>query len=310
MEKLEAKRFQKSTAATYYKAWKLFNKFLVLLDKMPSKWEERLTLHVTYLFRIGRKSGTILSYISGIKAMLSTERIYINADSYKLTSLVKACRVENDHLMIRLPIQKPLLGMILDKVRDYFLDRSQLYLCSLFMTIISTGYYGLLRVGELPDGGHAIQADDMHVAKNKNKLQIILRSSKTHARLALPQFVKISSKCEDELLRDSGKGYCPHTLIRNYLKAHEKATELVDKTLDIGNLFIFSDGSPVKPRNLRFVLKKAISKCELDQSSHECHSLRSGREVDLMKMGISVNNIKHIGRWKSNAVYKYIKVGL
>ena len=45
----------------------------------------------------------------------------------------------------------------------------------------------------------------------------------------------------------------------------------------------------------------------LESHLYNTHSLHIGRASDLSKMGANVEKIKHVGRWKSNAVYRYIK---
>ena len=37
------------------------------------------------------------------------------------------------------------------------------------------------------------------------------------------------------------------------------------------------------------------------------HSERSRRALDLLKLGLSVETIKRLGRWKSNAVFRYLR---
>ena len=76
---------------------------------------------------------------------------------------------------------------------------------------------------------------------------------------------------------------------------------------DTEPLFIFRDRNPVKANNVSNVLKKALSRMNLDSSLYSVHSLRIGRAMDLIKYGYSVEEVKRIGRWKSNAVYKYIR---
>ena len=40
---------------------------------------------------------------------------------------------------------------------------------------------------------------------------------------------------------------------------------------------------------------------------YDMHSLRIGGATDLFKYGYSVEEIKRMGRWRSNVVYKYIR---
>ena len=58
------------TKVNYRSVWHTFNDFFLKLDVKPSKWEDRLTLFIGHLISKNRKSNTIKSYISAIRAML------------------------------------------------------------------------------------------------------------------------------------------------------------------------------------------------------------------------------------------------
>ena len=57
-------------------------------------------------------------------------------------------------------------------------------------------YHGLLRVGEITESIHTIKAVNVHEAKNRNKLLIILRTSKTHGLGSTPSTNEIIGKGE------------------------------------------------------------------------------------------------------------------
>ena len=76
--KLEMNHFRSTTRKTYYKIWKLFNNFIIKLDKKPADWEDRLTLFVGHLINEKKQSGTIRSYNAAIKAVLKENRIPIH----------------------------------------------------------------------------------------------------------------------------------------------------------------------------------------------------------------------------------------
>ena len=73
------------------------------------------------------------------------------------------------------------------------MSSSQPYLAVLFTCLISTAYFGMFRIGELANSIHTIKANDVQIAKNKRKIRFILHSSKTHAKYASPQIIKISN---------------------------------------------------------------------------------------------------------------------
>ena len=59
--------------------------------------------------------------------------------------------------------------------------------------MISTSYFGLLRVGEITSGDHPVLATDVHIAANKRKIMFVLHTSKTHWKNMKPQMIKITS---------------------------------------------------------------------------------------------------------------------
>ena len=71
--------------------------------------------------------------------------------------------------------------------------------------------------------------------------------------------------------------------------------------------FIFQNGDPVRTDDIRSILRFALAGLKLNESLYDTHSFRIGRATDLFKMGRSVEDIKRVGRWKSSAVYKYLR---
>ena len=72
-------------------------------------------------------------------------------------------------------------------------NNPQPYLVILYQAIFCLGYYGMLRVGELAMSNHSVKACNIHVGNNKDKILIVLYTSKTHGRESRPQKVKISA---------------------------------------------------------------------------------------------------------------------
>ena len=140
--------------------------------------------------------------------------------------------------------------MILDKIDSMYLYNGQIYLNILYKARVVCGYYGLLRVGELTSGSHPTKACDIQVAKReKKKLQIILRSSKTHTEVDIPQKVTIISNAGESKWRGTVLSkHCPYQIIKIYLAARGNFHKHDEP------FFIFRDRSPVKPQQLCNVL--------------------------------------------------------
>lgn len=105
------------------------NDFYIKLDRKPPSWEDRLALFIAYLIGRRQPEQTIRTYTSVIKSVLREDGIVIDDKSYLLASLLKACKyMKRDEIHIRLPIQRGLMRMLVDKVKDYYLGRGQPYL--------------------------------------------------------------------------------------------------------------------------------------------------------------------------------------
>ena len=308
MDNLKFQRHTDSTEKTYHKVWTIFNKFYIKLDVKPRSWEQQIILFMGFLVDSKLKSSTVKSYISAIRSVLSDLNVRILQENFTLAALTRACRIRNDELVIRLPIQKDLINLILDCLHTNFAKLGQFYLLNLYMSVFATAYFGLFRIGKVSKGTHVILAKNVHIGENKKKILFILESSKTHTRGNHPQQVKITSSPANlpnsMAVREINPKLihlCPFTLIKNYLAVRPNAVAENEQ------FFVFADNSPVLPSHLRQHLKWAITKIGLDNRAYTFHGIRGGRSIDLFNMGVSVETIKKIRRWKSNAVFNYLK---
>ena len=194
-----------------------------------------------------------------------------------------------------------MLGLLLKKTQEYFFNKGQCYLAHLYTALFSTAYFGLFRVGELADSQHSIKACDVHIGENKNKILFILHSSKTHNKGDNPQQIKNTSSPTSHQSKKCTVHFCPYDIIRRYLGCRKGYLN------DVENFFVFRDRAPVPINNFNNTLKKIVELSSFDNMYYSSHSFRAGRSVDLMKIGLSVETIKKMGRWKSNAVYAYLK---
>ena len=304
LEMVKCNQNRKLTMDNYLSIWRHFNKFLLNLDGIkPDTWEERVTLFGAYLVDEGIKSTTLKSYFSAIKSILATDGYVWNDNRTMLSSLVKGCRIINDKLNVCLSITKGLLELLLFEVQRTFRSNNQPYLEILYKTAFSLAYYGMLHVGELTQGTHVIKARNIHVAHNKNKIMMVLYSSKTHSQDMYPQKIKISAadnytNCERKITKQH---FCPFKLIRQFLTARGNFVS------ESENFFIFTDRSPVKPLHVRKLLRQLLADMDLDPLMYNMHSLRAGCAVDMLHYRYTISQIKSAGHWQSNVIYKYLK---
>ena len=294
MELLQNQVYCDSTSQNYHVVWKLFNKFLIKLDNWPESWEGRVALWVTHMIKSGLQSSTVRSYISAVKASLRLIDYEWNNSTAKLVAITKACRLKNDESKARLPIHIRLLNILLHEI-DRF-HQQQPYLNILYKAMFAVAYFGLFRVGEIAAGRHSIKACNVHQSSNQRQILFVMYSSKTHNKARPPQKVTITSRMGEEL-----GAFCPVQLILDYLEMRGDYTSMND------NLFVFRGGIPVPQKAFRKLLRQLLKRVGLQPEMYDTHSFRIGRATDLRKAGVNVETIKHLGRWRSNAVYNYFK---
>ena len=261
-------------------------------------------MYCGYLVDKGNKSSTLKSYLSAIKLLLKIDGYEWNDNRVALGSLIKACKIRNDVINCRFTIQKGLFEILLFELEKIF-DKSP-YLSILDKAMFILRYYRLMRVGELTLSSHVLKAANVHIGENKNKILLILYTSKTHSRANYPQHIKItavdmrcnSSDGRKDMVRNVL--FCPFQLVHNYL--HVRGGYVASSE----PFFVFRDRTPVKANNFREVLCSSICQVNLDPKLYNCHSLHIGRNCDLFRGGMPVQNIMKLGCWRSNAVYKYL----
>ena len=305
MESLKSKKLRKTMANNYLSIWRSFNKFLIKLDVLPTKWEQRVVLYCTYLIEGGSQSQTIKSYVLAIKSILKDNGYCWQDGIVLLESLIRTCRIENDCIRRRLPIQIGLLELLLFEVQRYFGSIQQPYLEKLYKAIFVIMYYGLMRIGEVVKSNceHTLRVKDMHVALNKDKILMILYSSKTHGKNNLPQKIKITALPGKEHFLGRTRMFCPFDLVRQYAAIRGPVDD------DTEHFFVFKGKITIMAKHVRTTLRSLLSQLNLDPLLYNTQSFRGGRACDMLKSQMSIEVIKSAGRWQSNAIYKYLKIG-
>ena len=115
-----------------------------------------------------------------------------------------------------------------------------------------------------------------------------------------PQKIKIEALKETS--NNTKPLFCPFTLTRQYIKVRGNYKNENDQ------FFTFHDNQPVAPKNACYVLNECLKNLGLNGKLYSFHSLRSGMATELIKNSNNIELVKTAGHWKSNAVYKYLKL--
>lgn len=298
VDKLSNSDVCQATKEIYHSVWCNFNRFLLCFDDLPTSWEEKLVLFASFLADIGTASATVASYMSALRYVLRHDGVDLSDDSCRLASIIRACKLHNDVVTVRMPIGFNLHNLIIREIEEVFMQKGQPYLGALYKAITVMGYYGMMRISELV-GKHAILAEDVKISTNllKRKVKCILRSSKTHHAGNAPQIIDI---IPDQGI--IGTSVCPFNILKSFSETRPK------RVMAGAQYFVFPDGTRVTERHYRSVLRRILGNLGLPQKSFNTHSLRIGRASTLFKRGISVAVIQKLGRWKYvSTASKYFK---
>jgi hypothetical protein len=193
----------------------------------------------------------------------------------------------------RHPITRKLLALLLGRLKkSHSYKRHDKHMLSAAFTL---AFYGFLRVSEFTSPSHKHFNPHIHptttdISWSKNHFHYRLKRSKTdqlhHGQtLYLP--------------RSSGPT-CPYSAMKTYLK-HSRATRRPSP------LFVFSDSTPLNRssclKHLRYLLKRV----GYNPKHYNTHSFRIGAATSAAQAGLSPQDIKLLGRWRSTAYQRYIR---
>lgn len=150
--------------------------------------------------------------------------------------------------------------MILFEIQRIYTVNNQWYLEVLYKAIFAISYYGMMRVGEATMSPHVLLARNVHAARNKDKILLVLYSSKTHDKSNRPQKIKIMANRNEKSGHYIARHFCPFNILRQYISIRGCYN------LDNEQFFIVRDKSPVKLHHVRGVLHTILNKFGLDSS--------------------------------------------
>ena len=160
-----------------------------------------------------------------------------------------------------------------------------------------TAFYGLMRVGEitvrsLQESPHNHCLDSLVFLQHNNKkkaVTILFRSSK-HSK-GLPFKVRINKI-------DNSK-YCPVFALEEYIRLRGNKR---------GPLFCYPSNEPILRSAFTNKLNMCLNLIGLSAKSYKGHSFRIGAATAYASKGLSDSQLRIMGRWRSNAFLKYIRI--
>lgn len=163
---------------------------------------------------------------------------------------------------------------------------------------VCTGFFGFLRAAEFTTP--SLAAYDKNVHLSFSDVALDSRSCPSLARIT----VKASKtdpfrKGVEVYLGRTDVELCPVIALVDYLGVRGPAP---------GPLFVFSDGCPLSRSTLVQRVREALSAAGVDAAPYSGHSFRIGAATTAAKKGVEDCLIQTLGRWKSDAYIRYVKL--
>lgn len=280
-----------NTKAVYNNAVRSFNQFREqhALDCIWPVPVSHVASYISYCFQNGYSPSTVTTYMSAISFVHKLRLFQDPTDSFIVKKLMEGFKRLQSCKDSRAPITEDILQKVCHSLSSVCYNQ---YEMALFKAVFCIAYFGLFRIGELVYTDqrqihHALRFDDVKL--KADRLIVRLRISKTH-QYGNPLFLHVQSNPD--------KTICPVTAMHDYLKF---------RTSLQGNLFCHANGLPLTRYQFGAILSKSITHIGLQSRYYKSHSFRIGRATSLAMKGVSSEQIKKLGRWKSDAFSKYIR---
>ena len=299
MYKLLETAFAKSTSAMYKRAFQLLLQFGK--DYFPSTimWpatDASIANFIAYLFQKGLAPSTIITYISALASMHKLAGYPDPTTSFLVKKLLSGAQKTKGSQDTRLPITTPILSNLIHHCSISSLDS---YNKIMFNAICLTAFNAFLRIGEIilrsktDDPLTVLQYDDVTFLKSKSGL--------SSCNLSLRSWKGRYSGPPVKILMHSGSNplLCPVSALVKFFKIRGFAA---------GVLFCQADASPCVRSFFTYTLRQLLNSAGYDVNRYKGHSFRIGAATSAAQRGISDHEIQRLGRWKSTAYNKYIRI--
>ena len=255
-----------------------------------------LLLFITHLHLTGFAPSTIQTYLAAVCFFNKLLGCHDLTSSFLLNKAITGIQRQGKPLVPRSPINLQLLHKLVQQI--CFLPLSP-YQSVLARSMFLIAFHAFLRVGEFTvrlahQSSLVLQRSDtmfVHI-DNSNTLgvQITLRNFKGNVNKQPVSIIIPPS---------STKMFCPVHTLQQFLALRGDHP---------GPLFIDNHGQPVSRATFTAFLNQALAGVGIPNYNIKPHSFRIGAATSACAQGIPDQDIQRLGRWRSDAYRRYIRI--
>ena len=233
--------------------------------------------------------STITSNVSAISYIHKLTGWEDPADSFLIKKMLVGAKKIAGNIDTRLPITEIILNKLADTIPTAIeSEYVQLALKAMF----SLAFFALLRVSEFT-------AKDISKKNCKNIIHLSDIAFEGKCLLLTLRSFKHSTRQITLELKEQVSNICPVRTVKQYLKK---------RTTNPGPLFQFPDKVVMTSSFFTRQLRICLSSIGLSSNFYSSHSFRIGGATVAASRGFSESQIQAMGRWKSGAYKKYIRI--
>ena len=297
MNRLLSAALAKNTHKTYARGWEMFCRFQPCHQNVthcPANASD-VRRFIGWLSVQNFAPATINTYVSAVGYYHKINGCSDPTHDFLVAKLLEGCRRSHPSRDCRQPISLLILKEICGSLP--IVCSSQFEAC-MFKAVFLSAFFGLLRVGEFAaDSKHKIQesvlsVSDVHFGHtdvNDPYVEVSLKHSKNN-QAGPPQVIYLK--------HSNIPGLCPVTALKEFLQIRPTVS---------GPLFSHFDGSPLTRYQFNAVLRKALTFTTVSHENIRGHSFRIGAASTAALGGIPEEQIRSMGRWRSQAFLTYIR---
>ena len=275
-----------STWQAYHKMWdtyRLFSEEVLLKSPQLPLSPMEMVYFVAHLCHKRLAPSTITGHVSAISMVHKMNELPDPANSALLQRTLQGVRRNAPQSDTRLPITQDLLTLMWQTAPMALADR---YDVLLMRALILVAFRGFFRLGELVQrrGVQVVQLSGLQYTEQG--MSLTLPSSKT-----TPSPVTVGVRRMPFV--------CPVAAVQEFVEARGPSP---------GPLFAHADGSAFSHARVQVLLNVIFTACGMDPRRYKGHSFRIGAASEAARAGYSDAQIRLMGRWKSDAFRKYIRI--
>ena len=296
MTHLISSSLQPSSIPTYRRAWKLYRNFRFSTVGNPSSDfpipPATLALFIAHLYQQNYASSTVNTYVSALGYSHRLAGVSDPTKVFFILEMLKGYGKVDPRFDMRMPLSIPILTKIFQQCPS-ILDSH--YVSTMFKAMCAMAFYAFLRIGEITV---TKQSPAVLQLRQLEKLSTV-RGDTEAIKVTLYSFKHHYNEPPLSVVHTRQPVVCPVDTLLVYLQF--RGCRPVP-------IFQHLDGSPVTRSEFCDWLARAIKSCGLNPDRYKGHSFRIGAASHAAECGYSETQIRLLGRWKSDAFKKYIRL--